>query len=44
MATVKGAEGDFRVREEDVTQNCKRVDVSGMGVEGEVNKRQSHCM
>jgi len=30
MATVKGAEGDFRVGEEDVTQNCMRIDVSGM--------------
>jgi len=30
MATVKGAEGNFRVGEEDITQNCIRVDVSGM--------------
>jgi len=30
MATVKGAEGDFRVGEEDVTQNCMRAEVSGM--------------
>ena len=44
MATVKGAEGDFRVGEEDVTQNCMSVNVSGMGVEVEVNERQSHCV
>jgi len=44
MAMVKGAEGDFRDGEEDVTQNCMRVDVSGMGVEVEVNERQSHCV
>ena len=30
MATVKGAEGDFGVGEEDVTQNCMRVEMSGM--------------
>jgi len=40
----EGAEGDFRVGEEDVTQNWMRVDVSGMGVEVEVNERQSHCV
>ena len=30
MAKVKGAESDFRVGEEDVTQNCMRVEMSGM--------------
>jgi hypothetical protein len=30
MATVKGAEGDFRVGGEVVTQNCMRPDVSEM--------------
>jgi len=40
----QGGGRHFRVAEEDVTQNCMRVDVSGMEVEVEVNERQSHCM
>jgi len=38
MAKVKGAESDFRVGEEDVTQNCMRVEMSGMWVEVEVGQ------